>query len=396
VNHDADRLKMALQANSASAAAKGRSRIAIFATVQEAETAVIDDDAALVDIAAWDELALRVPWGVQPALYARVANTGPVFGGQFLSNGGTVRWQITGTNFYLVRFGPGSDQYAAALINVESFFANTSGSGRLFFPPANVRFPRTIYFPLKAYHIEGNSQDTILRPKAGAVYDDDVMFRVNVGADGNWISAYPSPRAGFIGSFQLANDANIDIRGFEFGGSYKIEKITALDFNQICAASPQYADQITVEDISNLRQRPSPPSWPDRKRATFSSGWIGDGLRIKGVHSLPADKSATSTAMAIYVSGCRGGVIEGSINGIVRLVSSSALTLIGGHFEAGGLIAEESNVSRSRYADRHGARARRDHDNGRRYPRVFERCLGRYSAPSWAACRGGGAGHLQR
>jgi hypothetical protein len=345
VNHDADQLNIAVQANSASAAAKGRPRIAIFATVKEAEATVIDEAAALIDIAAWDEHALRVPWGVQPALYARVANAGPLFGGQFLSNGGTVRWQITGTDFYLVQFGPGSDHFAAALINVESFFANTAGSGRLFFPPANVRFPRTIYFPLKAYHIEGNSQDTILGPKPGAVYDDDVMFRVNVGADGNWISAYPSPRAGFIGSFQLVNDANIVLRGFEFGGSYKIEKITALDFNQICASSPQYVDQITVEDLTNLRQRPSPLGWPDRKRATFSSGFIGDGLRIKGVHSLPADKSAISTAMAIYVSGCRGGVIEGSINGIVKVVGSSALTLIGGHFETGGLIVEESNVT---------------------------------------------------
>ena len=141
MNHDADQLNMALQANSASAPAKGRSRIAIFATVQEAETAVIDDAAALVDIAAWDELALRVPWGVQPARYARVANGGPVFGGQFLSNGGTVRWQITGTDFYLVQFGSGSDHYAAALINVESFFANTSGSGRLFFPPHQCPVP---------------------------------------------------------------------------------------------------------------------------------------------------------------------------------------------------------------------------------------------------------------
>ena len=126
---------MVVQAKLASAAGKGRSRIAIFATVHEAESAEIDDDAALVEIAAWDEHALRVPWGVQPALYARVANAGPVFGGQFLSNGGTVRWQITGTDFYLVQFGPGSDHYAAALINMESFFANTSGSGRLFFPP---------------------------------------------------------------------------------------------------------------------------------------------------------------------------------------------------------------------------------------------------------------------
>ena len=187
--------------------------------------------------------------------------------------------------------------------------------------------------------------DTILRPRAGAVYDDDVMFRVNVGRDGNWIWAYPSPRAGFIGSFQLVNDANIDIRGFEFGGSYKIAKITALDFNQICAASPQYVDQITVEDITNVRQRPSPLGWPDRKRATFSSGFIGDGLRIKGVHSNPGDKSAIDTGMAIYVSGCSGGVIEGSINGIVRVAGSSALTLIGGHFETGGLIVEESTVT---------------------------------------------------
>ena len=345
MNHDADQLKMALLVNSASAAANGRSRIAIFATVKEAEATVIDDAAVLINIAAWDELALRVPWGVQPALYARVANAGPVFGGQFLSNGGTVRWQITGTDFYVVQFGPGSDHYAAALINVESFFANTSGSGRLFFPPANVRFPRTIYFPLKVYHIEGNARDTVLRPKAGAVYDDDVMFRVNVGTDGNWISAFPGPSSGIIGSFQLANDANIDIRGFEFGGSYKIEKITALDFNQICAASPQYADQITVEDISNLRQRTSPQGWPDRKRATFSSGFIGDGLRIKGVLSGPGDASSNTTAIAIYVSGCRGGVIEGSINGIVRVFHCGALTLIGGHFEAGGLIAEESNVT---------------------------------------------------
>ena len=124
-----------------------------------------------------------------------------------------------------------------------------------------------------------------------------VMFRVNVGTDGNWISAYPNSRAGFIGSFQLANDTNIDIRGFEFGGSYKIGKITALDFNQICAASPQYVDMITVEDIANFRQRTSPQGWPDRKRATFSTGWIGDGLRIKGVHS-----TGNSTAMASAVA----------------------------------------------------------------------------------------------
>ncbi|MDQ6702655.1 MAG: hypothetical protein M3Z96_05905 [Pseudomonadota bacterium] len=333
---------MAVQANSASAAAKGRSRIAIFATVKEAEAAVIDDAAALVNIAAWDELALRVPWGVQPALYARVANAGPVFGGQFLSNGGTVRWQITGTDFYIVQFGPGSDNYAVALINVESFFAKTSGSGRLFFPPTNVRFPRTIYFPIKVYHIEGNASDTILRPKAGAVYDDDVMFRVNVGTDGNWISAYPNSRAGFIGSFQLENDANIDIRGFEFGGSYKIGKITALDFNQICASAPHYTDMITVEDIANLRQRTSPQGWPDRKRATFSSGAIGDGLRIKGVLS---SDDPFGKALAILISGCRGGVIEGTINGIIHAVNCSALTLIGGHFETGGLIVEESNVT---------------------------------------------------
>ena len=336
---------MVLQANSASAAAMGRSRIAIFATVEEAEATVIDDATVLINIAAWNEHALRAPWGVQPARYARCTNTGPVFGGQFLSNGGTVRWQITGTDFYLVQFGPGTDEYAAALINVESFFANTSASGRLIFPPTTVRFPRSIYFPLKVYHIEGNARDTILRPRPGAVYTDDVLFRVNVGPDGSWISAYPGPRAGTIGSFQLVNDLNINLRGFEFGGSYKVAKITALDFNQICAAAPHYTDQITVEDLANLRHRDSPPDWPDHKKATFSSGAIGDGLRIKGVHSNPAHKSGNSTAMAIYVSGCRGGVIEGSINGIVRVVHSSALTLIGGHFETGGLIVEESNVT---------------------------------------------------
>ncbi|MGH6800795.1 MAG: hypothetical protein ACRECZ_05160 [Methylocella sp.] len=73
--HDAEELNMALQANSASATAHGRSRIAIFVAVEEVE-AILIGAAAFINIAAWNEHALTVPWGCSQPSNARVANTG--------------------------------------------------------------------------------------------------------------------------------------------------------------------------------------------------------------------------------------------------------------------------------------------------------------------------------
>lgn len=318
--------------------------IVSFATIAEAQAATIGETTAVVSVAAWDRRALSVGWGVQSAHYVRVPMTGRPVGGQFLSNRGTVLWQLTGTEFHLVQFGSGDDDYASALVNAESFFAAGLGAGRLVLPPTTVRVPRTISFPLAVTAIEGNAEKTLLKPRPGASYTDDVMLRVNVGPDGGWVREYPGPRAGFIGGFQLVNDTDTDIRGIEFGGGYRLGRITARDFNQIAASAPHYTDQVTIEDVLNLAQRPSPPDWPPRKRATIAVGPLGDGLRIKGVHSLPARDEDIADALAIHVRGCRGGVIEGSINGIVAIEDSSAITVLGGHFESGGLLIRESSV----------------------------------------------------
>lgn len=318
--------------------------LASFATMAEAEASTVDKTVAVVSVATWNRQALSVGWAVQPAYYVRAPMTGRPAGGQFLSNRGTVLWQLTGTEFHLVQFGPGEDDYASALLNAESFFANGLGAGRLIFPPATVRFPRTISFPIAVTAIEGNAESTVLKPKPGATYTDDVMLRVNVGQDGTWIAEYPGPRSGFIGNFQLVNDLGLNIRGIEFGGGYRLSKITAQNFNQIAASAPHYTDQVTIEDLLNLSQRASPPEWPPRKRATVAVGPIGDGLRIQGVHSLPDTEKNIGDAMAIHVGGCRGGVIEGAINGIVSIEQSSSITVVGGHFESGGLLVKESNV----------------------------------------------------
>ena len=276
------------------------------------------------------------------ALYRKVPSNPPHLA-KFRSRDGAW-WELAEQPYALGMFDTGGD-YSYALHVAEGFFAS-GRSGELSLPGADIRVPRTIYFPA-GISLSGVPWKTRILPGKNAVYDDNVMFRLNVDSSGKWILGYLGPRAGTVRDLRLWNDLDIDIRGFEVGGGYKFSRVSAENFCQLAKANRDYVDQLTYEECL-LFWKEAPREWPEDHRSGFQSGALGDGLRIDGCHSVPfagASRTGGADYKSIALSMCRGGVIANQINGLIHLRLSSAVTVIGGHFELGGLQLSESSAA---------------------------------------------------
>ncbi|GAA0553953.1 hypothetical protein FHS83_001682 [Rhizomicrobium palustre] len=249
---------------------------------------------------------------------------------------------MAGDSFRLFVF---HNDAATALIIAESYF-NAKGAGRLLLPPCDVPVSKTIYLPIGSSLI-GVPWRTRLLTTAEAAYDDNVLFRLNVGGDGKWEQGFPGPRAGFIEDIRFVNNANRDVRAFDLGGGYSLKRVAAENFCQLAHMAPDYVDQVSFEQCLLFWRKP-PSSWPARHQQGISSGAFGDGLRIDGCHIMPfvGDKAeGMAEYVGISLSACRGGTIANHINGKIQFTDCAALAVTGGHFELGGLELLRSQIA---------------------------------------------------
>jgi len=280
--------------------------------------------------------------------YVAVASGGDI------DNAGTVELNVkeSGPFYNAMAFGmlgDGSD--CADAFERACTRIDTNGGGTLYFPSSVYAFGRSVFKPISISLLGASplftrgttavgidDAGTVFKPIDGGTYVDNFVFYCNVDPDvpDTWVRWYtangPSVKRITFDAFGIDDGFN----GFKFGGTYVFEDLRSRGCGTLIEKPNLYTDGVIIRSIQSQQRR-------NETDYLIVLPGLGDKLQIIDVAS-GYTGNETGTTKGVYVEQCRGGLVQGIVNGHHEFVLCQGLPITGCHLETGSITLDRCDM----------------------------------------------------
>lgn len=218
------------------------------------------------------------------------------------------------------------------------WFRDNGKTGTLLLPPGVLLISRTVSFPV-GVSLRGAGRRTVIQPTEDGVYISAFVIRLN-STGSAWEQQYPNTSSGRVSDLRMTNTTSQNLRAIQFGGSYIFQELRFSGFGQGISMVGTYCDFVEVNRVFFEADRAADPAWGASGDHLINLG-LGDAWRVNALH-ISGPSSIDRKVLRSF--GCRGGLIQGIINGVMTLQQCVSLTVIGAHFEFGGIDITDGNA----------------------------------------------------